>query len=85
MLFGYAAARARLDRGEETLRSLEAKRDALLEETAALRERLPDPLTDEALERLARERLGLVRPGERIYIFSEDREVQLWEWKSEPS
>ena len=52
-------------------------RAELEEQTAdntALREMLEAGLSDEELERLARERLGLVKPGDKIFYFTTDRE-----------
>ena len=43
-------------------------------DNAALRETLAEGLSDEELERLARERLGLVKPGDKIFYFTTDRE-----------
>ena len=43
-------------------------------DNAALREKLEAGLSDEELERLARERLGLVKPGDIIFYFTTDRE-----------
>ena len=39
-----------------------------------LRGELEAGLSDEELERLARERLGLVKPGDKIFYFTTDRE-----------
>ena len=41
---------------------------------AVQREKLEAGLSDEELERLARERLGLVKPGDKIFYFTTDRE-----------
>ena len=43
-------------------------------DNAALSEKLEAGLSDEELERLARERLGLVKPGDKIFYFTTDRE-----------
>jgi cell division protein FtsB len=52
-----------------------AQRDALLRQQARLRHRLEQAGTDGFLEREAR-RLGLVRPGERLYIV---KGVERWQ------
>ncbi len=44
---------------------------ALREENGQLRDSLSQDRSEEEMERLARERLGLVRPGEKIFYFSE--------------
>jgi cell division protein FtsB len=46
------------------IRQLQIENEALLHRVHLLRE--PDSL---AMERLAREKLGMVRPGERVYYF----------------
>lgn len=63
------------------LRSLEAmagetrqELERVEEENRRLGERLAAGRTDEELLRLARERLGLVLPGEKVFYFSTDRE-----------
>jgi cell division protein FtsB len=49
---------------------LTAERDRLLQENAAFRERIARLRSDDAfLQRLIREELGYVRPGEFIYRF----------------
>ncbi len=44
-------------------------------ENAALAQRLEDGISDEELMQLARQRLGLVLPGEKIFYFTTDREA----------
>jgi len=51
-------------------RLLAAQRDALLMDNAAFRERIRRLRTDDTyLERLVRQELGYVRPGELVYRF----------------
>ena len=69
MLFGCRATLLRLDGARETERELEAACALCREENDALRRELAGVREDAALEAMARERLGLVRPGERIYYF----------------
>ena len=63
------ADRAGLEKAElaETLRALET-------ENARMRCRLAEGLSDAEIEQLARHRLGLVMPGEKIFYFVTDRE-----------
>lgn len=61
--------RMRVERLEERLTALQDENARLEREV----ERLDDP---EQLELLARERLGLVRPGERMYVFVPPDEPQ---------
>ena len=63
--------------GELTrLRQTEEARTAVWEQTrtenTALTERVNAELTDEELERLARSRLGMVQPGEKIFRFGNE-------------
>ena len=69
MLAGFGAARFRLNAARQEERELEARCAVQRTENERLRRELAAAGSDEALEVLARERLGLVRPGERIYIF----------------
>ncbi len=48
----------------------------LLEQDNALKkQRLEDGITEQELMQLARQRLGLVLPGEKIFYFTTDREA----------
>ena len=58
----------------ETGRLRRELREGFDEAREALREKLEAGLSDEELERLARERLGLVKPGDKIFYFTTDRE-----------
>lgn len=53
---------------------LELRAASLREEADALSARLAAPPSDELIEQLAREKLGLVRRGEILFYFSTDRE-----------
>lgn len=63
------------------LRQAERMRGELLQETerqqarqTELEEKLTQGQSPEEMEQLARERLGLVLPGEKLFYFSTDRE-----------
>ena len=93
----FTQSRLTLRRTEELAEQLQTEYDTLLIEQQSLRERLADLETDEGLEAAARERLGLVRPGELVFrvvdgdgaeppsegIIITDREERPWEWKWE--
>lgn len=66
-----AAASLKLSSAEKQLAALEGEYLLLVSEQETLKARLESELTDSELERLARERLGLVMPGEKIFYFSE--------------
>lgn len=57
-------------------RQAELKSQLELRETErlALTEELERQISPEDIEQLARQRLGLVRPGEKIFYFTTDRE-----------
>lgn len=59
-------------------RALEARLasslQALEEENLLLQQELEKEMSDEELAQLARQRLGLVLPGEKIFYFTTDRE-----------
>ena len=69
MLFSFGAARFRLNAARQEERELEAACAKLREENGQLERELEAGRSDQALEDLARDRLGLVLPGERIYDF----------------
>ncbi len=70
-LCSLAAASLKLDSAEKDLAALEEEYALLVSEQETLTARLESGLSDDELERLARERLGLVMPGEKIFYFSE--------------
>ena len=66
-----ASAGRRVQHAEAELQALRQEL-ARVEETAAALRAESGPPDDAALEALARRRLGLVLPGERIFLFSEE-------------
>ena len=54
----------------------------LEKEKSSLQTSLEEGVSDEELERLARERLALVLPGEKIFYFVTDREEHQWNLQS---
>ena len=74
-LIVYAAftalnAQRRLTQADALRRELSLRADVLAGEAAALEASAAQGLTDELVEALARERLGLVRQGEIIFYFT---------------
>lgn len=80
-LVSLASARAELRHAEETAAGLQQELALLEQEKARLEEKLASAGSDEEMLMLARERLGLVLPGEKIFYFTTDREEALWGWK----
>ena len=78
-LFFYAAVNL-LSSGYELRQAaaleaeLSSALEALEEENLRLRQSLENDMSDEELAQLARQRLGLVLPGEKIFYFTTDRE-----------
>lgn len=70
MLLGFGAARVRLNAAREEERTLSEDCAALRDENGELRRQIASARDDASLEAMARERLGLVMPGERIYYFN---------------
>ena len=66
----YCAVKSSLEEAENARRTLCSEVQALREETAALESALSSPPDDEEIEKLARERLGLVLPDETIFCFT---------------
>ena len=58
-----------LDSAGETVETLRRERERLTAQQQQLSEALARRDSPEEQERLARERLGMVRPGERVFIF----------------
>ena len=72
----YCAVSSTLEEAEEARRTLGSEVRTLREETAARERALLSPPDDGEIEKLARERLGLVLPDEAIFYFTnaEDKE-----------
>ena len=68
-VFTVLAAERRLAAADALRSELRLEADALNFKVADLRTRLANPPSDELMERLARERLGLIRQGEIIFYF----------------
>lgn len=68
-LLGLAAQWRLLCRTESAERELSLELRQLREENAALAEKLSGASRDREMERLARERLGMVRPGDTVFYF----------------
>ena len=69
MLVSFGAARLRLSEAQALERELTGRCMQLREENETLQAQLAAAGSDEAIEALARDRLGLVRPGERVFYF----------------
>lgn len=80
-LASFASVRSDLKGTEQLARDLEAEVNTLQEENRALEEKLSGPRSDEEMRMLARQRLGMVMPGEKVFYFTTDREETLWAWK----
>jgi len=75
-----------LCRTEERAEALAARQELLAEQNRVLTQRLEQPPDRQEMRRLAWERLGMVAPGEKIFIFTQedtDREETVWDWKLE--
>jgi cell division protein FtsB len=49
------------------LEELQQENERLRVETERLKQNLAEPLSDETVERIAREEYGMIRPGETVY------------------
>lgn len=67
----FTSSVERLYRAEETVAALEREYDRAEEENRALKKRMESAKSAETMQALARERLGLVMPGEKIFYFSD--------------
>ncbi|MBQ4090445.1 MAG: septum formation initiator family protein [Clostridia bacterium] len=70
VVFGvsFAVSYSRLQDEIDQLNAAKAEQDALTAEIAALRQEYTDIQTDEYVERIAREELGMLYPGEIRYV-----------------
>lgn len=73
-LLNFTSARAELEQTRQTALELETEHECLTEENRQLRQNLDFGSDDETIEAMARERLGLVMPGETVFYFTKDRE-----------
>lgn len=81
-LTGFALIRKEIRELELTAAEAEKALSALEKENKTLRQRIEQGCSDEEMQRLARERLGLALPGEKIFYFQTDREEHPWNWQS---
>ena len=70
MLLGFGAARVRLNTARAEEQSLSAACAALREENELLRQELASVREPESMADMARDRLGLVMPGEKVFYFN---------------
>ncbi len=72
-----ASARRELIAADAVEASLRLRLETIEQDNLAVSEKLTEGWSAEELEALARERLGLVLPGDRIYRFKSDGREQL--------
>lgn len=80
-LANFTAARERLRETESAAAELEQELAELQEEREQLELLLASLEDEDELRRLARQRLGMVMPNEKVFYFTTDREDTLWGWK----
>lgn len=80
-LTAFTAGLVNLKKTRQISQALEVELCRLRTENENLKDELENPPDDKEMERLARERLGMVKPGEKIFLFVTDREEPLWGWK----
>ena len=78
----FAGAGRELDRLKAEAGAAADRLGELEKENSSLQTSLEEGVSDEELERLARERLALVLPGEKIFYFVTDREEHPWNSRS---
>ena len=78
----FAGAGRELDRLKAEAGAAADRLGELEKENSSLQTSLEEGVSDEELERLARERLALVLPGEKIFYFVTDREEHQWNLRS---
>ncbi len=80
-LTSLAAVRSDLSRTQQTADTLQEELAQLQKENTQLQAKLAEDRSDQEMQQLARQRLGMVMPGEKIFYFTTDREEQPWGWK----
>lgn len=80
-LASFASVRGDLRRTEQTAAFLRQELEQLEADRILLEEKLAAVRSEEEMRQLARQRLGMVTPGEKIFYFTTDREETLWGWK----
>ena len=75
-LLHFAAAKAQLEQTRQLAGTLAEEQARLEKENQDLTQLLEAGYDEGTLEAMARERLGLVMPGETVFYFTKDREVQ---------
>jgi|GEM_PF-1482697 len=76
MVFGYiiffaASQQFQLRQLQADIAALQTTRNILLEENMAWEEKLQLLEQDEAIEKIAREQLGMIKPGEKLLIIKQ--------------
>ena len=88
-LLHFARAGQAVAKMEQTAAALERELTALQAEHAALEQRLGQRQSPKQMEQLARRELGMVMPGEIVFIFEQTEEANseeternpIWRWK----
>ena len=75
-LLHFAAAKAQLEQTRQLAGALAEEQARLEKENQNLTQLLEAGYDEGTIEALARERLGLVMPGETVFYFTKDREDQ---------
>lgn len=73
-LASFVAVRAQLRETRLAAEQLAAECESLQAQSEQLEQMLETPRTDEEMQALARDRLGMVMPGDKIFEFITDRE-----------
>ena len=72
----FITVRNTIEEAEAAHRALCSEVQELREETDALERRVVTPPDKEEIEKLARDRLGLVMPNETIFVFTEENSTK---------
>ena len=75
-LVSFITVRNTIEEAEAAHRALCSEVQELREETDALERRVVTPPDKEEIEKLARDRLGLVMPNETIFVFTEENSTK---------
>ncbi|MBQ2960363.1 MAG: septum formation initiator family protein [Oscillospiraceae bacterium] len=79
-MLSLAASGRELEEALAKKQELEKQLGLLTSQKQALQDKLSREISEEEIEQLARQRLGLVKAGEKIFYFT-DREGRPWNWQ----
>ncbi len=76
LLASYVAPLQQIFESKASIAAIRAELERLEKDNAAKRQLTEELETPDGVERAARERYGMIKPGEKVYIVPEEREEE---------